>query len=721
MTRKSNASIKVPNDLGTERGFKYAIHNLDLSRVRLTESPLDDYQRLFFATLLSRPNVDQRRNIDVRRVTYKSNIAESFACPSSGIAPDAAVPKENDSTSPKSAIPERRSSGSQAKKVLDCFEYQLPDVDTANELGLTELSSLPEVFKENLGLKDRPKQLLKGSIFTLRDEKEPSNAYMQRSANAGGGEFDDKNGNSLTKNQQFKLRKLDHNLQQNSRLINPNNCVLWTHSSGYVFLTGIWRLCQDVMRGLISVPRLDEAKTQDLQNMCKKELAYIITTAFYESSTSALPVSPTDRRKRRYSTGSNINSTLNVQTVQGGGFSASESPNSASSNPHYTDLHWSNLSKELKDMMCETYKNHLIRERGYSAEEVADCDYSEVIKRIRGGYIKIQGTWLPFETARLLCVRFCYPIRYLLVPIFGPFFPKECEDWYTSVRDCLLAFEREQQMLIDNSQEFQFQQRRRKRRDSIKTKVSKPVGNDLLNAFQNLLDISKNPVPLETQVRRRSSSCAPEYTAVMPRRSSSEKLPPISTIMQYVSPRSSVAEQSDAVSPKEVVSGSAAVIPEKNRYIAADAYPRRFRQSQIYPNPTVQTLSHLASFYNTHGHRYSYPGNVYMSHQKPVLGKPHSTSINNCEPPEYAAAGIPATLHSSQEPTLGLGIINYESPKVADRHGTEKWFLESAQRGSVAEDITSPKTKGSGQSTKGESLVTAYPDVTTPYWFKATR
>lgn len=48
------------------------------------------------------------------------------------------------------------------------------------------------------------------------------------------------------------------------------------------------------------------------------------------------------------------------------------------------------------------------------------------IKRVRGGFLKIQGTWVPFHLCRKLALRFCFYIRYKLVPIFGPDFPSQC-------------------------------------------------------------------------------------------------------------------------------------------------------------------------------------------------------------------------------------------------------------------------------------------------------
>ncbi|CDO54252.1 hypothetical protein DV495_001045 [Geotrichum candidum] len=49
-----------------------------------------------------------------------------------------------------------------------------------------------------------------------------------------------------------------------------------------------------------------------------------------------------------------------------------------------------------------------------------------VIKRVRGGFLKIQGTWVPFEIAKALAARTCYYIRYALVPVFGADFPDTC-------------------------------------------------------------------------------------------------------------------------------------------------------------------------------------------------------------------------------------------------------------------------------------------------------
>lgn len=58
--------------------------------------------------------------------------------------------------------------------------------------------------------------------------------------------------------------------------------------------------------------------------------------------------------------------------------------------------------------------------------ELTPKSLHQFIKRVRGGFLKIQGTWVPFHLCRKLALRFCYYIRYKLVPIFGTDFPNQC-------------------------------------------------------------------------------------------------------------------------------------------------------------------------------------------------------------------------------------------------------------------------------------------------------
>lgn len=56
----------------------------------------------------------------------------------------------------------------------------------------------------------------------------------------------------------------------------------------------------------------------------------------------------------------------------------------------------------------------------------SEPEVAPLIRRIRGGYLKIQGTWMPFEIAERLSRRVAWDIRYQLVPLFGPSFPDSC-------------------------------------------------------------------------------------------------------------------------------------------------------------------------------------------------------------------------------------------------------------------------------------------------------
>lgn len=52
----------------------------------------------------------------------------------------------------------------------------------------------------------------------------------------------------------------------------------------------------------------------------------------------------------------------------------------------------------------------------------SDPSIAPLVRKVRGGYLKIQGTWVPFETALVLARRVAYPIRESLIPLFGPTF-----------------------------------------------------------------------------------------------------------------------------------------------------------------------------------------------------------------------------------------------------------------------------------------------------------
>ncbi|QPG74940.1 hypothetical protein FOA43_002278 [Brettanomyces nanus] len=76
------------------------------------------------------------------------------------------------------------------------------------------------------------------------------------------------------------------------------------------------------------------------------------------------------------------------------------------------------------------------------------------LRRIRGGFLKIQGTWIPYSIAKVLASKFCYSIRYVLIPLFG-------EDF---VELCLKPYDRGFGMLRLRVTEADLKRRRNRRR-----------------------------------------------------------------------------------------------------------------------------------------------------------------------------------------------------------------------------------------------------------------
>lgn len=83
---------------------------------------------------------------------------------------------------------------------------------------------------------------------------------------------------------------------------------------------------------------------------------------------------------------------------------------------------------------CETGMVHFTgiwKALGHTKADVvklveSDPTIAPYLRKVRGGYLKIQGTWLPFETARTLARRVAWQVRYDLIPLFGPEFPDTC-------------------------------------------------------------------------------------------------------------------------------------------------------------------------------------------------------------------------------------------------------------------------------------------------------
>ncbi|CCF59748.1 hypothetical protein KAFR_0H03380 [Kazachstania africana CBS 2517] len=608
---------------------EYAVYTLNPSDVKLTDSPLDDYQRLYFATLFANNGKEASiktfaKDLSIRKSTYKSGMAQVFKNP----------PYLNN-------VPINDTKDN----LLQCFEFQLPDFKlalTAGENVGAKSFSLDEDVKQQLCLDKCSNQLL--------------NAIIQDSSNHSN--YD----SSLTKNQQFKLKKIDHNLQAADKIINPNNCILWGYETGSVFLTGIWRLYQDVMRGLIMSNRQME-DSKSLQNICKTDYEYILTHAFYDS----LQDHEFQTTRRRSSSGS-IGEGSIQQFIN----------ETQSNNVTYTDLHWNNLSKELKNLILKNFKDFLINEKHLTEENLLNYNLNNLIQRIRGGYIKIQGTWLPMEIAKLICSRFCFPIRYFLVPLFGNDFPKQCEECHLLIQNNIKIL-----MSMPKKGRAESKSHARKHDAAIKTQgitspkrrrinaslsprsveTTEPKGSKKkLKQSMNrprqqststkIIDLKlpfgQNP-QFQLNVPPKPPNSRPSYlhsssfsTIAQPRTRASISLPSFDTLVQNIpfinvnqqqqqqsqqpqqllvqnldnttQPRHFSAPQQQAFSYYVPHNSYYYANPDRMSFDAATGPAQTHMPQMIATNnhPTVDTLSHLASFYNTHGHRYSYPHNLYV-------------------------------------------------------------------------------------------------------------
>ncbi|CEJ01485.1 hypothetical protein RMCBS344292_15510 [Rhizopus microsporus] len=58
--------------------------------------------------------------------------------------------------------------------------------------------------------------------------------------------------------------------------------------------------------------------------------------------------------------------------------------------------------------------------------KIVDGNPGLQVKKVRGGCLTIQGTWMPFESAKELCMKNTWALRFDLVPLFGNSFPIDC-------------------------------------------------------------------------------------------------------------------------------------------------------------------------------------------------------------------------------------------------------------------------------------------------------
>lgn len=670
----------------------YKPYHLDLNNIKLNENnPSDDYQRLYFNSLLAENK--QSVDLNIQNVDYKSNIVNTFNHPP--------------------WLGECESAKTKRWNNLSCFEYQLPDVIHDSSLNTPEnsIDNTPFMVKGaiirngDISTKDnkpsnninsnnikkdnneklvvtKPKDyhnndkaiydlnIKTGHISLSNDQNLKSLTHSDTMSTTG--TTQDTN-STLTKNQQFKLTKLNYNLHNNSKLINPNNCILWDKSSGFVFLTGIWRLYQDIMNGLGSMERsstknenIDSSSAQ-LQNQCKLELDYILNYAFYE------PISWDSKQTRR--------SRKNSATINNTTTNNNKQSLSPPEETHYIDLHWNNISKDLKHLIITDFQNSLKEQ--YPNRDFDDLDLStQILQRIRGGYIKIQGTWLPWKVAKLICTRFCFPIRWLLVPLFGPSFPKDCEDYYFNIMLPNMKYIKQNSIFnnnTDNKKSSSNKKRRHtysnissstspktpktKRKRHSTTNISPPISPTTTydispkSKNSNLNSIQTDHLVVPNIIRGRSKSDFgfinpnTQFNPTTSNGSNPSTLPPITSVFEQINPYDApfLAAANNLVH----VSSTQQPAPTRPRInsLPSVTTSNKYQEENI-SYPTITTLSNLATFYNTGGHRYSYPKSFIQPTTLTSSGPTDNMKINS------------SIIDSSSSNYTSLGISHSQSKEV---------------------------------------------------------
>ena len=389
----------MPSVVGNDQ---YGVYPTDGTTFQLSPDPLDDYQRYLFVEVyeLMRPSLAQfphalKSQLSIDRKEYKTNtVFESFESQSSGDINEEGShtlgQENNGKYTNERRQNHRNKSGSLGKlkksTSLICNEYIIPDI---SRNPVTQRTFDPH-FQPYL-------QLTPYNILSLEDEQEdtdPNQPCFPDDLSSSDRELrtainlSNKPGSNITKNQEFRMIKLNAKINQ-TLIINPNNCIIWNCETGYVFFTGIWRLYQDIMKCLCTTNRQYQ-QDQSARIHCCKELQKVLFQVIYGKLDK--PSKKDSQQKWN-------------KWFQRESFST------------YIDLHWHKLNPTLSTLLGQSYD--------------AKIPFEHMVKRIRGGYIKIQGTWLPYPVSKELCSRFCYPLRYLLVPLFGPDFPEKCEYWYS--------------------------------------------------------------------------------------------------------------------------------------------------------------------------------------------------------------------------------------------------------------------------------------------------
>lgn len=431
-----NTTNNSPETLENSSSKKDIINNdekhinctIPLEQIKLTTHPLDDYQRtlfsLFFAKASLKPdNNEGKFDVEIKKVEYKSNLVEKLTdlhtlIFSDEIKTEQAI-KPNRITKIKSKDKTARKTRKKLKNMLYGLMYSFPDFnilpnasDLPNDRKSKSVLKLTDTITEKFSIDSTQyPQIFDIDITTNDNTNNDSTILTDNTLINDGSRY------SIVQNQIFKKENDLHFEYNQYHIFNRNNSVIWSPNRKFVFVTGIWKLYQDVMYGLSNIGRLNKQNDLTQQDCCEIEFQTVLDDLFPN-----LPSRFSHNIKRRRSSAESVSSKSTVSTEN-----TDESSKPASK---YVEFHWDKIRNSIRKNLLHRYRNYLIQDKQIDPAILRDIEKLPFIQKVRGGYIHIQGTWLPIELTRSLCVTFAFPIRYLLIPLFGSEFPKECEEWY---------------------------------------------------------------------------------------------------------------------------------------------------------------------------------------------------------------------------------------------------------------------------------------------------
>ncbi|CAL9735376.1 hypothetical protein MOSE0_H04500 [Monosporozyma servazzii] len=410
---------------------KCAFFTLPLDQIKLTSNPLDDYQRTLFSLVFADTNKKRGDfnnnilNVAISRVEYKSNLVDKLAELHTLIFSDSVKPRPSirtsESTRDRYKNKVERKTKKKLKNPLYGLMYSFPDFNILSNSSVTPADKknksalkLSDSVQEKLSLNSTLyPQIFDINITTNESSKQHNNILIDNTLLNDGSEY------SIVQNQIFKKENDLHFEHNQYHIFNRNNSVIWSPDKDFVFITGIWKLYQDAMYALSNIGRLNKQTDNTHQDICEIEFQTVLDDLFPN-----LPSRFSHNIKRRCSTAKDNSSKYAKFT--------DNTDNCNKLPSKYVEFHWDRIHHSIRKNFWNQYRDFLIHNKHIDPEILCDIEKLPFIQKVRGGYIHIQGTWLPIELARYLCITFAFPIRYLLVPLFGLEFPKQCEEWYAN-------------------------------------------------------------------------------------------------------------------------------------------------------------------------------------------------------------------------------------------------------------------------------------------------